>query len=392
MLSYNFRNAMNSIFNRKKTSSALRPDSLLDAMRSSGDDPADALLSQLLASGEVTQANSILAQLVRNGGSASEDFPPLLKDFLISTGSLPDWADKERIERAQTLFTGQGAFFGLVLMAESLPILYAGGRGGAQILYGTGQLSGHFRRRASETLRFILDAMEPGGLEPGGKGLRAIQKVRLMHAAIRHYGEHSPLWKGRKQDWGRPINQEELAGTLLAFSSVALDGMRKLDIGIGAEDEECYLHTWKVIGHVLGIRAEMLPRDMPDARGLWKQIDRRNFMRTKEGCALAADHLVFLREMVGEDLLRNLPVDLMHMLMGDRVAHRLLGLPRPGWAYFIVKWLRALLFLEGKIVLSSATLRKIASVAGRRLMEFLYRYWNEGKGTAFKIPEGLTRR
>lgn len=361
-------------------------------MRATGDDPADAVLAKLLAQGDIPQANAALSLLIRNDKTPPSDLPAPLRDYLAFTATLPDWADPAKIKRAQDLFTGQGPLFGLVLMAKSLPILYAGGRGGAQILYGTGQLSGHFRRRASETLRFILDAMEPGGLEPGGKGLRAIQKVRLMHAAIRHYGEHSPLWKGREAQWGRAINQEELTGTLLAFSSLALDGLRRLDAKIDAADQECYLHAWRAIGHVLGIRAEMLPADMRDARTLWKQIDKRNFMRTQEGCALAADHLAFLKEMVGEDLLKGLPVDLMHFLMGDRVSHKLLGLPRPGWSYFLLKLLRVLFFLEAKFVLSSKTLRKITSAAGQRLMEALYKYWNENHGAPFKIPQGMTRR
>jgi hypothetical protein len=368
-----------------------RSDELLDAMRATGDAPADKVIADILAEGDVAGANAVLAQLVRNSGAVPADFPEGLKQFIAASGVLPDWTDRERIRRAQTVFTSQGALFGLVLMSESLPVLYAGGRGGAQLLYGTGQLSAHFRRRASETLRFILDVMEPGGLLPDGKGLRAIQKVRLMHAAIRHYGEHSPLWKD-KPGWGRAINQEELAGTLLAFSSVALGGLRKLDVRFSPEDEECFLHVWRVVGHVLGILPEMLPVDMKDAKGFWKQIGERNFMPTPEGKALAADHLAFLREMMPGHLLKGLPDALMHNLMGGRISHGILGLPRPGWIYFLVRWLRALCFLEAKIALSSRRLRKLTSAAGQALMEALYDYWNQGKGAPFRIPAGLQRR
>ena len=373
-----------------KPSPFFRNQTLLDAMHDMGDPAADTVFSKLLSEGDIDKTNAVLRLLVQNDNSLSGNVPPILKAFLVANSALPTWADKNKIQRAQEMFTSQGAFFGLVLMSLSLPILYAGGKGGSQVLSGTGQLTGHFRRRASQTLRFILDTMEPGGLNPDGKGLRAIQKVRLMHAAIRHYAHHSPMWKNRSA-WGQPINQEELAGTLLAFSSVAIDGLHQLDIEFSAEDEECYLHTWKVIGHLLGVCTEMLPHNMEDARELWMQIKERNFVATPEGHQLALDHLAFLKDMVPGHLFDSLPASLMHFLMGGKISHGILGLPRPGWTYFIIAWIRALFDLEGKIVLSSKTLRKLTSAAGELLMESLYHYWNEGDGSPFQIPKGLDK-
>jgi len=254
-----------------------RIDALLSAMRAEADPPADRVLAALIAAGGIDAANRAMGRFSRDDIPLEADAPPELRAFIAEQSVLPAWADPDKIRRAQLLFTSQGPNFGLVLMAESLPSLYAGGKGGAQTLYGTGQLSGHFRRRASQTLRFILNVMEPGKLDPGGNGMATILKVRLMHAAIRHYTRGSDAWKGRGPDWGEPINQVELAGTLLAFSSVALDGLRKLDLEIGGGDQECYLHAWKVIGTVLGIRPELLPEDMPAARRLWRRIVETQF-------------------------------------------------------------------------------------------------------------------
>ncbi len=358
-------------------------------MRSAGDPRADHVLSQLLASGGIPKANKVLSHLIGNHDWVSGDAPPVLSEFLRQTDSLPKWAEVEKIHRAQRLFTSQGPAFGLVLMAQSLPVLYAGGLGGAQVLYATGQLSGHFRRRASQTLRFILDVMEPGGLEPMGKGIRAIQKVRLMHAAIRHYALNGPLWQDRKADWGMPINQEELAGTLLAFSSVALDGLGKLEIEIDPEDYACYLHTWRAIGEMLGIQPEMLPQNKADAQQLWGQIDARNFIPTPEGQKLAAEHLKFLEDLIPDKDFDGIAVSLMYFLMRRRIGRTILHLPRPGWTYFLINILRAILGLEGRVVLSSATLKRVTSRVGQRLMETLYRQWNEGDGTPFKIPDKM---
>jgi hypothetical protein len=369
---------------------ASRDAAVLDAMHAMGDAPADAVIASLIGSGGVPQANAALSHMIRNMDGPSEGAPPILNAFLNDWAALPAWADMDKVRRAQTLFTSQGPCFGLVLMASSLPVLYCGGKGGAQVLYGTGQLSGNFRRRASQTLRFILDVMEPGGLEPMGKGIRAIQKVRLMHAAIRHYSRTGPLWVGKEIEWGAPINQVELAGTLIAFSSLALDGLRKLEIDVSPDDQECYLHAWKAIGHVLGIHADLLPRDMRDAHGLWKQIKERNFIATKEGRALAADHIDFLRGLIPGKSLDGFPDSLMYFLMGRKVARKILKLPRPGWTYFLIAFLRWIMGLEGRMVLRSSTLRRLTSEAGSLLMESLYKSWNQGDGSPFRIPQSMT--
>lgn len=366
-----------------------RIDTLLRAMRTEADPPADRVLAALVAEGGVGAANAALGRFSRDDISLAEGAPPVLAAFLSEQGVLPAWADAGKIRRAQLLFTAQGPDFGLVLMAQSLPSLYAGGYGGAQTLYSTGQLTRHFRRRASQTLRFILDIMEPGKLEPGGKGIASILKVRLMHAAIRHYIRQSGIWTGKTEAWGEPINQVELAGTMLAFSSIALDGLRKLGLKISSEDQECYLHAWRVIATILGIRAELLPADMAKARALWRRIAETQFTASPEGKELARDHLEFLKELMPGKILDGFPPTLMYFLMGRKLACGQLGLPGPGWTYFLVLILRRLIRMEGRIFLSSATLRRIASEAGRQLMESLYRTWNRGDGSPFRIPDSL---
>lgn len=366
-----------------------RIDILLRSMRTEADPPADRVLASLVAEGGVAAANAALDRFSRENASLGDGAPPVLSAFLSEQGALPAWSDAGKIRRAQLLFTAQGPAFGLVLMSRSLPSLYAGGYGGAQTLFGTGQLSNHFRRRASQTLRFILDIMEPGMLDPGGKGIASILKVRLMHAAIRRYVRQSGIWAGKAEAWGEPINQAELAGTLLSFSWVALDGLRRLGLEVPREDQECYLHAWKAVGAVLGIREELLPADGAEAGDLWRRIAETRFTASPEGRELARDHLAFLEELMPGKLLEGFPPTLMYYLMGRRLACGLLGLPGPGWTYFLVLFLRRLLRLEGRIFLRSAALRRIASEAGRQMMESLYRNWNRGDGAPFRIPDSL---
>jgi hypothetical protein len=81
-----------------------------------------------------------------------------------------------------------------------------------------------------ETGQFLIDVANVGGLDENGKGRRAIQRVRLMHAAVRHLikarNELTPgMWH---PDWGTPINQEDLAGTRMSFSYVFSEPMGAL--------------------------------------------------------------------------------------------------------------------------------------------------------------------
>ena len=57
----------------------------------------------------------------------------------------------------------------------------------------------------------------------------------------------------------------ELAYTLLTFHYVFLRGMRTLGLGLAPADEDAFLHAWTVVGHVLGVRDDLLPASFDDA-------------------------------------------------------------------------------------------------------------------------------
>jgi hypothetical protein len=364
---------------------------LLDQMRQTGDPLADAVIAEYVTAGEVPQLNALLGRLHANMADP-KGYPPALAAYLDTSATLPDWADPVRIEKAQRLFTLHGPVFGLVMLFKSLPVLYAGGKGGAQVLVMTGQLTNHYRRRAAETLRFILDVMEPGGLGPGGKGIRTAQKVRLMHAAIRAYASAAPEWKGRLPDWGQPINQEELGGTLLAFSSVTLDGVKAMGLKISREDEDAYLHAWCVIGHILGIDERLYPRTMGFAKGFWAALMQRNFFRTEQGLLLIGDHQAFLAELIPGKLLdRGIP-KLLRYLMGRRISGPVFNLPDTSAPYALL-----LILMEG-FRLQRFGFRLFPGLVGEarglsiQLMEAFQNYLKAGSTSRpFQVPPSLTQ-
>ena len=158
--------------------------------------------------------------------------PSATKDFLAATNVLPAWTDWNKVKLANDLFLDHGPKFLVFLYYRSLPILYSCANG-AKVLVQTGRLShqndGHkiFARCIAETGQFMLEVMKPDSLKQGGTGIQAIQKIRLIHAAIRTF---TPEEKWDATVLGVPINQEDLAITLMTFSVVMIDALERFGI------------------------------------------------------------------------------------------------------------------------------------------------------------------
>ena len=257
-------------------------DEFLDEMREAGDPPADAAVAELFASGEVDAVNALMKTLVRNDGLPAEKLPHVVRDYLGATDDLPPWADLERIERGGAFFEVHGPACVMALACASLPSCYAARRG-VQVLSMTDRLESNPVRRIAETAQLMLHTMAPGGLTPGGEGIRDAQKVRLMHAAVRHLVRSSPHFD---PEWGTPVNQEDLAGTLLTFSVVVLDALTKLDTSFSDEDADAYFHAWNCVGHVLGVDRRLIADTVEDGRALSERVRERNWEACPEGRAM----------------------------------------------------------------------------------------------------------
>ena len=258
-------------------------DVMLDDMRSRGDDLADAVIAELFSKAETGSVNQLLRSLITNEFPEPAALPPIVREYLTGTDRLPEWADATQIQAGENLFWRYGPKQILILNCYALPWDYLGQKG-VHVLTLTTRLLSNPTRRITEVSQFLVDVMQPGGLTtPGGRGRRSIQKVRLMHAAVRKLAAESPDWNPA---WDLPINQEDLAGTLISFSWIVLDGLEKLGAALTSDEREAYLHCWKVIGHLLGIRNELLLKNFDSARDLPAAFVRRQFGPSSEGKAL----------------------------------------------------------------------------------------------------------
>ncbi|HEY2749534.1 MAG TPA: oxygenase MpaB family protein [Polyangia bacterium] len=356
----------------------------LAAMRNEGDALADAVVREIFNEGDQAAVDDVFAKITRSDEPIPPGLPKRALAYFESTAALPPWADKEQIATAQRMFTRDGWATAAALFTSSLPQAYAA-RNGARVLIGTTGMIMHVERRIFETAQFVFDVLDEGAFGPAGRGLRAAQKVRLLHATIRHLTLRQAGWDPRA--WGVPINQEDLAGTLMTFSCVVLDALRKLRVGYSDDEREAFLHAWKVVGHFMGVDERLLPRDVADGDALMESIRTTEWQASPEGAQLAAALVKMMQSFLPGRAFEGLPIAMMRELAGDHCAD-LLSLPPAGWTRRLVHAAEDLDQLLGKGDDHSLVGRLLAD-ASHKLMEGLVGAFREGKQTKFRIPDAL---
>lgn len=275
-----------------------------------------------------------------------------LEAYVAEARVLPDWADPAAIARAEVLFMEMSMVSCTLLFCASLPQCYVL-PDLAAVLHAAGQLEQHTDYRVRATAAMIFPVMMHGGLTaPSGGGIAQAIKVRLIHAMIRYLvlrGDvadalvaprrlprlltrggtmHQALYA---HGWdidrlGLPCNQEELAYTLLTFDYVFLQGLRRLGLGLDEADENAYMHTWNVLGHVIGIERGMMPETMPEATRMFTAIQAaaRGQDRTPDPRPALAGALVgTLQSYIPLRPLKPFPVLLTLRLVGKDAARDL---------------------------------------------------------------------
>ena len=305
-------------------------EATLKAARFQADPVADRVVAQVYATGAVNDVNRMMMSLVHPGrvqlDLAMQD---LLDDYLAQTAELPDWADPEKIRQAEVFFSSHGVLSSAILCCASLPECYLDASD-APVLSSTTQLTKHFDRRLFETSHMVVTAMQEGGMAPGGPGVLCTQRVRLMHAGVRRLltanaeaaarGDLDPAGQPVTSPWkmtaGVPICQEAMAFVVLSFSYVGVRSLERLGFTPDAALRDAYIHTWSVIGHVMGVREELLVHSFDEAKRLFETIKAGKRGASSDGVALTAAMLAWMDDVLPEAM-QALPRELLVQLMGE---------------------------------------------------------------------------
>lgn len=302
-------------------------DEFLEQLRSVGDPVPDQIIAELDRDGQIDAVNQVLRQLVQNNQVVPEELPDNIEFWLRDEANLPAWVDRARLDRASGLFVEHGMTISLILSTAALVECYAA-RKGVKVLTFSYRLGQNAYRRVAETAQFVILVMTPGGMFEEGQGVRALQKVRLMHSAIRYLIARTGRWS--EQAYGVPICLEDMLGTLMAFSYIVVRNLRQLGVEVSEEQAEDYLYFWRVSGEMLGIRPDTIPLNMEEARELTEAIARRHHGPSPEGIQMTKALLEMHAELIPGHLFDGIVPALIRHLVGDQIADWL-EIPHSRW-------------------------------------------------------------
>ena len=181
-----------------------------------------------------------------------------------------------------------------------------------------------------------------------GRGFLTARKVRFLHSSIRFMLRNPDKMRRPEAEgtdprtltdrlshvpapwneaYGTPINQEELAFGLLSFGYLIPLGLERWGCRIGRQKKEAFLHLWRVIGHVMGIREDLMTEDWDEATDLLALVMKRQAGHSDFGEHLTVALMAFARSYfphLSSGLQRRLPA---HMIV-DQLGRMSPATPR----------------------------------------------------------------
>jgi hypothetical protein len=322
-------------------------DPFLDHLRQQGDPLADQWLQRLVSDDEIKNVRKVFAEMDSNNEiPPATDFPEL-REFFSFTNNLPPNIDTKRITRGEMVFQ-KNAFTGaLVLLTKSLPEGYAAPNLSI-ILNLSGNLRAHPYKRLLSTLQTVVNVSTFHGFQHGGSAVITAQKLRLLHAGIRHVTRrYRPEFESQ---YGVPVNQEDMLGTVMGFSYLVIEGMRTLNVGLTRDEEEDFFYVWRTFALIMGIHPpekpdsfEYIPDNVDDAAAFYEAYRRRHYVsadKNPDGVVLGAANLRMLVDFVPRFFrligFGRLPRAYMQELMGPEQCARIGIYPKP--ADGLVRW------------------------------------------------------
>ena len=294
---------------------AVTPEAMT-ALRLRGDELADAVVETLFAENQMHHFNTLMRWFGRSGQPIPDGLPRVAHDYLEATSVPPDWVDWDRMETARMFFIDNNVHISTALSFASMPACYVVPHV-AKLLSATHALD-HPSNRMAATGQFTVYLMRPDAFEAGGAFVPAAQKVRLLHASIRHLLRREGAWD--ESTWGVPICQEDMIGGQMMFSLQVLDALHRLGVHVTEEGADAYYYAWQVVGAMLGVDRDASPADLTEARDFSDLYMTKYMGPSPEGTALTRSLIDLYEEVVPGTLLDPVVPALIRYLIGDTAA------------------------------------------------------------------------
>ncbi len=226
-----------------------------------GDEPMDRLLDWMIDTG-LAQTRPLFDRALAEGIASVPEAPQPLRDFFRTVEAVPAWVDPAVLRRGQRALCRGGADG--MYVARDVSLL--GGyqfSGFNKTLLRTGALEKGSNKRFAETMQWAMDVISEDGLQPQGIGYRSTIRVRLIHSFVRRHVGQMPDWQA--DAWGVPVNQTDMAATLVGALIAPPVGGLGMGILNAPEDLEAIAHLTRYVGWLIGVEDEWLPNSFRDA-------------------------------------------------------------------------------------------------------------------------------
>ncbi|MEU7703373.1 oxygenase MpaB family protein [Streptomyces sp. NPDC039028] len=363
----------------------LHTETSMNALRESGDALADATVATLFERGETGTFNTLMRFFSTAGSPVPDGLPDVAREYLEATQAPPSWVDWDEMERARLFFVDNNVHIATALSFASMPACYLVPRV-AKLLSATHGLDYPSTRMAA-TGQFTVYLMQPDAFEAGSRFVPAAQKVRLLHASIRHHLRREGRWDTGAL--GVPICQEDMIGGQMFFSLLVLDSLHRLGIHLTEEGADAYFYAWRVVGAMLGVDQEAVPKSLAEARRFLDLYMVRYMGPSPEGARLTRQLIDLYEEVVPGTLLDPVVSALVRYLIGDTSADWL-EVPRTPWdtaVKAVPRLLGVLETIEDRSPLSAWALDRL----GHLTTVFELSSLTRGRVMHYAIPEQLRK-
>ena len=280
-------------------------DGFLDSLRRAGDPAADDAVRRMKEDGGDKAVNASFRMLHANDSPLPAEAPQALKDFMAATGGLPPGLDMDRLQRGEDAFVRNALPSVVVLLASSLPRGYAAPCL-CEILSISGDLEHHPYRRLMGVVQLLIDISDADAFKPGGRAIVTAQKLRLLHAGIREIAKTCrPEYR---QNFGVPVNHEDMLATIMAFSFLVVDGIGRLALKLEPGEGEDLYYVWRTFALLMGIHPEgrpddesFIPASIAEAALFYASYVRRNNTmpdQNRYGVALTHSNLTMMENLM----------------------------------------------------------------------------------------------
>jgi hypothetical protein len=268
----------------------------------------------------------------------SDALPPRVKEWFERPIVFPEWFDPKLIKVVEDTFLTDGPIATITLLMTGPPHFFTNPAGARCFWLAKIFSENSVKNRTREVPQFVVNICEkdgmtqtilPDGRAKKGSGVLTVQKLRFAHACIRIRLKMKQRFP--EDDWdssmfGEPINQEDLAQSVMDFCLATIEGLDKLGIHWTEQEKDASFHFWKTVGFLLGLVEELQPKDRAEGRLLQQVITARHARTSPDGVGITGEMLKVMSSMMPR-FSKFMPAVLMRYIAGDEVA-RILQIPR----------------------------------------------------------------